>query len=205
MERNGFIWAWYEPNGRAPDFEIPKLEQVDSPDWDESYRHTWRVRTQIQEMGENGADSAHFPTVHGSVAVPAAEISENGTHRRAIQYTEVDTSKGRSKNTIDVNSFGMGFGYTHFTSICETLSMNLMTPIDEESTEFSVVFLQRRTEKGRGVAQAICRDLIKQVGEDIPIWEHKRYREHPVLCDGDGPIADFRRWCMQFYRPVEEA
>ena len=39
-----------------------------------------------------------------------------------------------------------------------------MTPIDAESTEFSVVFLQRRDEKGKGVAQAICRDLIRQVG-----------------------------------------
>ena len=52
------------------------------------------------------------------------------------------------------------------------------------------------------VAQAICRDLVRQVGEDIPIWENKLYRESPVLCDGDGPIAGYRRWCMQFYLPV---
>lgn len=182
-----------------PSFEIPTLEQIDSPEWDESFRHTWRVKTQIQEMGENGVDSAHFPTVHGSAELPKSEVSEDGCHRRAIQYTVLDTSKGRAENVIDVNSFGMGFGFTHFTGICETVSMNLMTPIDAESTEFSVVFLQRRDDKGAGVARAICRDLEKQVGEDSPIWENKLYRANPVLCDGDGPIADYRRWCTQFY------
>jgi len=205
LERNGFVWAWYDPNNAEPSFDVPILEQVDSPDWEESARHTWRVATQIQEMGENGVDSAHFPTVHGSIAVPNADVTENGAHRRAIQYTEVNTSKGVTKNTIDVNTFGMGFGYTHFVSICETLSLNLMTPIDAESTEFSVVFLQRSDAKGRGVAQAICRDLVQQVGEDIPIWENKLYRENPVLCDGDGPIAAYRRWCMQFYTEAARA
>ena len=40
---------------------------------------------------------------------------------------------------------------------------------------------------------------MQQVGEDIPIWENKLYRDNPVLCDGDGPIAAYRRWCLQFY------
>jgi hypothetical protein len=42
---------------------------------------------------------------------------------------------------------------------------------------------------------------VKQLNEDIPIWENKRYLERPLLCDGDGPIAEFRRWCLQFYSP----
>ena len=38
-----------------------------------------------------------------------------------------------------------------------------------------------------------------QFTKDIPIWENKRYRATPLLCDGDGPIGEFRRWCLQFY------
>ena len=34
---------------------------------------------------------------------------------------------------------------------------------------------------------------------DIPIWENKIYRPSPVLCDGDGSIAEFRSWARQFY------
>ena len=38
-----------------------------------------------------------------------------------------------------------------------------------------------------------------QFAQDIAIWENKIYRERPFLCDGDGPIAPFRRWAKQFY------
>lgn len=35
--------------------------------------------------------------------------------------------------------------------------------------------------------------------QDFPIWEHKRFRAQPALAEGDGPIAEFRRWAAQFY------
>lgn len=200
VEQNGFVWMWFDPAGGEPDFEIPELEQIASDDWVETFRHTWTIKTQIQEMGENGVDSAHFPTVHGSAEVPDSDVTEDGPCRKAVQYTHLETSKGRASSVIEVHSIGMGFGFTRFTGICDTVSMNLMTPIDEASTEFSVVFLQRAGAKGQGVARAICRDLEKQVNEDIPIWENKMYRERPILCDGDGPIPAYRRWCAQFYR-----
>ena len=50
-----------------------------------------------------------------------------------------------------------------------------------------------------GVAAALIRDIVKQMNEDVPIWENKKYLPRPTLCDGDGPIAEFRRWCEQFY------
>ena len=42
-------------------------------------------------------------------------------------------------------------------------------------------------------------DIEKQMREDTPIWENKVYHERPLLCDGDGPIAQYRRWARQFY------
>jgi 3-ketosteroid 9alpha-monooxygenase subunit A len=39
--------------------------------------------------------------------------------------------------------------------------------------------------------------------DDTKIWESKLYRETPILCDGDGPISQARRWYRQFYVPVE--
>jgi hypothetical protein len=34
----------------------------------------------------------------------------------------------------------------------------------------------------------------------VPIWEHKTYRAKPLLADGDGPVAEYRRWfAQQFY------
>ncbi|MFK7897319.1 MAG: Rieske 2Fe-2S domain-containing protein [Myxococcota bacterium] len=204
-ERNGFVWAWHDPEDRTPFYEIPALPQTESADWMETFRKTWRIRSPIQEMGENGVDSAHFPTVHGSAAVPPSEVTSDGATRRAVQYTEIETAKGRAQNVIEVNSAGLGFGWTHFTGIFETISLNCMTPIDEKTSDLTVVFYQPKNGSGAGIAKAICRDLDKQIGEDIPIWENKRYQSAPALCDGDGPIAEYRRWCLQFYPGFAEA
>ena len=49
-----------------------------------------------------------------------------------------------------------------------------------------------------GVGAAIIADINKQVKEDIPIWENKKFALKPVLCDMDGPIAKFRRQYATF-------
>jgi phenylpropionate dioxygenase-like ring-hydroxylating dioxygenase large terminal subunit len=35
--------------------------------------------------------------------------------------------------------------------------------------------------------------------QDVAMWEHKKWQDKPLLCDGDGPIGDLRRWYAQFY------
>jgi hypothetical protein len=39
----------------------------------------------------------------------------------------------------------------------------------------------------------------EQFTQDVPIWEHKIYREKPPLTAVDGPVAQYRRWFRQFY------
>jgi hypothetical protein len=42
-------------------------------------------------------------------------------------------------------------------------------------------------------------DQAKNLEADFPIWEHKRYRAKPPLCEADGPLGAFRAWARQFY------
>jgi hypothetical protein len=42
-------------------------------------------------------------------------------------------------------------------------------------------------------------EIARQLEEDKPVWENKTYLERPMLCDGDGPVAPFRKWCKEFY------
>jgi hypothetical protein len=136
--------------------------------------------------------------------VPDSEVTVDGVWRRSLNRSKMMTPRGPVDGCIDANSFGFGFGFTRFTGICETVLMASTTPIDESSCDVRFAFTQRK-ENGRkpvgGVGAAIIRDIVKQMCEDIPIWENKAYLERPVLCDGDGPIAEFRRWCQQFYSP----
>ena len=49
------------------------------------------------------------------------------------------------------------------------------------------------------LGEIIYSEFLRQVKQDIPIWESKVYTPRPLLCDGDGQIAEFRRWARQFY------
>ena len=102
---------------------------------------------------------------------------------------------------IDTTDHGPGLQVVELTGITHTLMVNTAVPIDDDYTDVSFAYTIERAQGAdadHGVGEAIIRDLEKQMAQDIPIWEHKRYLERPVLCDGDGPIATYRRWYAQF-------
>jgi cholesterol 7-dehydrogenase len=41
--------------------------------------------------------------------------------------------------------------------------------------------------------------VIENWDKDIPIWQHKIYRDRPVLNGSERMILAFRRWYTQFY------
>jgi phenylpropionate dioxygenase-like ring-hydroxylating dioxygenase large terminal subunit len=202
VERNGSIFAWYHPEDAPPGFEIPELPEATSNDWSTPDRYEWIIHSQIQELGENGVDSAHFRYVHGALNVPIAEVEVDGPYRRNFQPVQLRTPRGDVEGGIDARVYGMGFAATRFTGICETLELACSTPLDEHRVRVRYAFIQPRVD-GKdpvgGVAAAIIRDIVKQMNEDIPIWENKTFHPQPLLCDGDGPIPEYRRWCRQFY------
>jgi len=36
------------------------------------------------------------------------------------------------------------------------------------------------------------------------VWDNKKYRPKPLLCDGDGPILAWRKYFRQFYVDLDE-
>ena len=198
VERNGYVFAWHHPGDQPPDFEIPELPEVQDAGWTAYEKYEWIVEAPLQEMGENGADSAHFQFVHGTRNVPITESTEEGVHRRMLQPIRMKTPRGTVEGAIDTHVHGMGFSATRFTGIAETLEVACSTPIDETRSHIRYGFTQPADLEGGGAA-AMIREIVRQTNEDIPIWENKRYRVSPILCSGDGPISEYRRWCQQFY------
>ncbi len=49
------------------------------------------------------------------------------------------------------------------------------------------------------IGQAFGAEVARQLDQDIPIWEHKRYQPSPALAPTEKPITEFRRWAKQFY------
>ncbi len=203
QEKNQMIWMWYHPQCEVPDYDVEEVAEFasDNQAWGELQCHTFIVKTHCQEMAENGADPAHFRYVHGVAEFPASSMGFDGGHRRQGKVdAPMQTPKGTVDGSIEFVCNGPGQSYTRFTGICETVEMGNVTPIDDETVEYNAIFVQPREDEGKGgVAAAIIKDICRQIEEDSIIWERKIYREKPMLCDGDGPIAKFRKWYSQFY------
>jgi nitrite reductase/ring-hydroxylating ferredoxin subunit len=202
VERNGMVMVWYDPDGADPLWEVPELEEYAAPGWTSYWRHRMEVRTCNQEILENVADRAHFHFVHGLVEVPDTIVEMQGTRLHARQVARFPTPRGPVDGSIVSNYEGLGFGTARFTGICEALLVLATTPIHAERLDvrFSLtVDGATGASPERGVGRAIIADIIQQFVEDTPIWENKRFREKPLFCDGDGPIAHYRRWAAQFY------
>jgi 3-ketosteroid 9alpha-monooxygenase subunit A len=87
-----------------------------------------------------------------------------------------------------------------------TVIVNAHTPIDENNLELRMGLLVQgidyNTKTGRLLGDMWIDALQSGYFQDVAIWEHKRWQDEPMLCDGDGPISDLRRWYAQFYEPL---
>jgi hypothetical protein len=114
----------------------------------------------------------------------------------------MSTPRGGVDGTIESISWGFGFATVRFTGIVETLLVSSSTAIDGEYLDVRFSFTVKKLpdkDVTQGVGRAFIAEVTRQLEQDIPIWEHKIYFDHPVLCGGDGPVGLFRRWCKQFY------
>lgn len=208
-ETNQMIWAWYHPKGAEPSFELETFEEFHSPDWTDMDTFDWKINTIIQETGENAADIAHFVTVHGTMDMPEGVVTLDGHRRCTIMDSQppaVDDQGNVSEDEgedarLESRSIGPGQTYQKISRMFDTVLMGTITPIDDQNLHlrFSFSMPKEQTELHTLYAHGLRDEIVRQVEQDIPIWEHKTYLESPILCDGDGPIAKYRKWFQQFY------
>ncbi len=202
-EKNGLVMLWHDIDGAAPAWELPDIEEFHSGEWTPYLRRRWQLHTHNQEMAENVVDSAHFKYVHGMRVKPEPHLVEPSypTLRMATK-TLMETPMGDVTGELAVECWGFGFSTSRFTGLVRTTVIASVTPIDEDMVDvrFSfAVHTGQGADIARGIGKAFTAEVARQLEEDKPIWEHKRYWDRPMLCDGDGPIGIFRRWCKQFY------
>ncbi|NLY94706.1 MAG: aromatic ring-hydroxylating dioxygenase subunit alpha [Myxococcales bacterium] len=204
----GLVMVWHHAEGKPPEFELPEVPEYQSPDWTDYDRRRWTIRTRNQEMAENAVDSAHFHYVHGTKNIPRSEATVDGPVLRVYSDAGMETPRGKVDASIESISYGFGFALVRFRGIVETLIVESTTPIDADHVDVRFSFTVKKVggaDITRGVGKAFVAEVTRQLEEDIPIWENKIQHEHPLLCDGDGPIGVFRRWSRQFYCWPEEA
>jgi 3-ketosteroid 9alpha-monooxygenase subunit A len=202
VEKNGIVWLWYDEKERAPAWKLPDVEEVGSPDWSPLEIRRWTVRSRWLDMNENAVDQVHFKYVHGAHTIPETTAEIDGHVLRCRSRMKLGTPRGEVEGGIDTDDYGPAFQLVRLSGIVDTLMLNTTIPIDSETTDVSFAYTvctKGDAEKSRGVGAAIIRDLEHQMAQDIPIWENKKYWTRPMLCDGDGPLALYRRWMKQFF------
>ena len=210
------IWAWYHPRRIEPTFELDDIPEFSDPDWTELETYEWEIESHIQETGENAVDIAHFPYVHSTRNMPKARIELDGCRRLTEMVTvapaigedgTIDMSKTEDSYLISRN-WGPGMSSQTFDRAFKTVMLGTMTPVTDNLLILRFAFTKPKnlSEQFKVLTDGLIAEIVRQVGHDMVIWQNKLYRDDPILCDGDGPVAKYRQWFRQFYdEGAEEA
>ena len=203
----GVVFAWYHPLGADPLWELMDIPEYEDPEYGEYQMFNFTIRTCLQEMGENGFDHAHFQFVHNHPKVGTVEkIEFRGFDRTVLTSQKFPSSKGPVDARIDIFGRGPGMAVTRYRGLIEASLIGCSTPIDDETTHLTFLFSLKNPGQDQhvaNIAKAFVSSVTSEVGQDIPIWENKRYQPAPALASSEKPIMQFRQWFKQFY--VEEA
>ena len=203
-EKNGMVLVYHDTERKPPAYQIPEVPEYASDEWTDYYLREFKVKSRNQELAENIVDPPHFKYVHRTAEIPKAKVHINGhifNVELAYPIARADTGEMQYGN-IDIESHGFGVGWSRFRGIVDTTVVVAGTPIDREYLHLRLSFMIKKLDSvaaTESLGKAFVDEITRQFREDMPIWENKAYLERPLLCEGDGPIAQLRSWARQFY------
>ena len=202
-EHYGNVMAWYHPDGVEPFYELPRVPELESGEYKGPLSNTHIVKTCLQEMAENTVDGAHFQTIHQHPGAAEYEKITFEKHLMSMYSKQLfPSSQGPVEGRLSSESTGFGFGVVRYQTLINICMITTNAPIEaDKSIQVLKVYYQNPGNDAKidRIGQAFYKEVNRQFGEDMPMWENKIYREKPQLCNGDGPISQFRKWAEQFY------
>lgn len=207
VEKYGAIFVWYHPHEEEPMWDLPTVPFFENPDEHEDVRfHSWDIGTCIQEMGENSVDTPHLKYLHGAPIIPGVEASSEGP---IWNYNIMD-------GYIYGTGYGPGINETyHNKDDVAMLMFAMSTPVTAELSRVRMMFTWKKypdNPEKSAIAEHLYHHSIGEAeGEesagfesvDLIVWDNKKYRPKPLLCDGDGPILKWREYFKQFYVDID--
>ena len=213
VERAGCLWAWYDPEGLEPDYDLPPFEQYDTPHW-----VNWNVRElgsldcHPQEVVDNMADKAHLEPVHGSIDMVSFENAFEDHVCRQILSAGHKTlaSDGGEPMTNDTWYTGPGILQSVMIGANPSHMLIAHTPVDDGVIKvwyglFVKVDNAEPNADDIALARAYEDAGVDAFAQDFEIWANKRPCLNPMMVRGDGPFDKVRIWYRQFYNPRAQA
>ena len=219
---NGLIFAWWSSVGQPPYFTLP-TDRQDEDGWTAVGLRTFRLTSHPEHTAENSVDLAHFSYIHGYSDVhQVGPVTVDGAHLRNVFNFKRERSVlgGRLLFEVSVVTNVHGLGYSAVDITEQTIPFRsrfwvLATPVDgtymdlvlanqTQETErvrrpiVGLGFLPKRT-RAKLMNYVLMEGQVKDVEQDVPVWNRKVFRPRPVLNSKDGKIMLYRRYCSQFY------
>ena len=194
-ETSGLVLVHYSESGAPPQWHMPDLKEWGAPGWVGYEAVGWKIRMHVQELAENIPDTAHFHTVHSVTPAPRAEVETDGHvyRQKTIAGDQLVTEQ---------EAFGLGLVWLRSGGTMPVRFLTATTPVDEQHVDLRLLFLVHEGDGATALSpmgKAVVDSIAENTARDVPIWEHKVYRERPPLVAEDGPIGVLRKWARQFY------
>lgn len=222
QERYGVVFCWNDPEGGAPEFELPDYPEWDDPAWMRwtGLDHLADLPCHPVEVFDNNSDYAHLIHLHGGGEVRAYENEVDGHC-----YRQRESMVGRSQGVGDtfkvdarhewrlttVNAYiGPGLNAARFLE-ANAAQLIATTPIDDGSARLWQCAMIKRPaglsdEQANQALASFNQNMIKGLGiEDAEIWTNKRAAIQIMQLPTDGPFRQARTWYSQFFNPRARA
>ena len=215
-EVNRVVFVWYDEQGRSSAWQVPAVAPAEEmAGWRFAGRTAHEIICHIQEIPENGADTAHLDYLHGGFIIDQISAAKHtwqaswtpqpypNTHVAKITVDTAMTLFGRripfSLVHTKINQVGPGIVQLVFpTPFGRILMQDCITPVTSNVQRSSHV-LYMETSVPRVVSKFIFKATLIQFERDFMVWNNKRWIRAPMAVKEDGPILKYRRWMKQFY------
>jgi len=209
VDNMGCIMAWYDPDGREPDYDAPFLPEWDHPQWVQwELDHLGTLPIHPQEILDNMSDMAHLGPTHGA----PCEYFEN----EARDHIFIQRQGGFMQlydSYLYTTTWYTGPGILLSKQVwADSVVYELIanTPVEDGVSQCWHGALVRGTSNpasdgDRAMARQVQAGALEAFGADFDVWKHKRPAIKIMQLKSDGPFRTGRKWYSQFYSQPQEA
>jgi 3-ketosteroid 9alpha-monooxygenase subunit A len=203
----GCVMAWYDPDGREPDYDAPSLPEWDDPQWVQwELDHLGELSIHPQEILDNMADVRHLGPTHGA---PSEYFENEYKNHVCIQRQGGPMQLYNTYLYTTTWYTGPGILLSKQVFAGNTIyELIANTPVDDGTVKCwhgclfkgsEATATEQDVEAGRA-AQA---GALEAFGADFNVWKNKRPALKIMQLKTDGPFKTGRRWYQQFYEKAE--
>ncbi len=197
-EVNGDIMVWYHPEEKEPQWEVPVLEEFTSDDWAPVQTWEFTIPNHVQNIAENTCDPVHFQFVHRMPATASNEITVDEDGRVLRLVADASDADFPSELQVAMHNPGLAVVRNVYGPGAEMLVYSTAQPVTRDETHMRWTLSVTKPMVDLA-GDDVMRGIKEGINDDMPIWQHKVYKDKPVFCKGDKSLVGFRKWVRQFY------